>query len=114
MLGACLLQRYLCIGQRQLLKVMDLVREWIMVVLGHAGLEQMKQDLGILRIVLVPGVMHGFAGSRHSERGDQLQMETFSQQEMCQWPVVVPGGFEDDAHRVLQVMKKVSKQSELG
>ena len=65
MLRPCLLERDLGIGERQLLKVMDLVRERIMVVLSHAGLEQMEQDLGVLRIVLVPGVMHGFTGSRH-------------------------------------------------
>ena len=57
MLRPCLFQRDLRIGQRQFLKVMDLVRERVMVVLGHASLEQMKQDLGVLGIVLVPGVM---------------------------------------------------------
>jgi hypothetical protein len=31
-----------------------------------------------------------------------------------QRPVVVPSGLEDDAHWVLQTMKKVSKQPELG
>jgi len=67
MLGTGLLQRDLSIGQRKLLKVMDLVRKRIMVVLGYAGFEQMKQDLGILRIVLVPGVMHRFPSTSDSE-----------------------------------------------
>ncbi len=62
----------------------------IVVVLSHAGLEQMEQDLGVLRIVLVPGVMHGFAGSLHSKRSDQLQMETLGLQKVRQRPVVVP------------------------
>ena len=53
-LGAGLLERDLRIGQRQLLEVVDLVRERVVIVLGHTGLEQMKQDLGILRIVLIP------------------------------------------------------------
>ena len=51
-------ERNLSIGQRKLLKVMNLVDQLVMVVLGHACLEQMKQDLGVLQIVLVPGVMH--------------------------------------------------------
>jgi hypothetical protein len=41
-------------------------------------------------------------------------MESFSLQKVRQRSVVVPSGLEDDAHGVLQAMKKVSKQSELG
>ncbi len=73
-LGAGLLKRYLGIGERQLLKVVDLVRKRIVVVLGHTRLEQMKQDLCVLGIVLVPGVMHGFTGTSHGQGRNQLQM----------------------------------------
>jgi hypothetical protein len=45
---------------------------------------------------------------------NQLQVETLSLKEMRQRPVVVAGGLEDDAHRMLQAMKEVSKQPELG
>ena len=61
MLGACLLGRDLRIAQRELLEIVDVVYERIMIMLRHPGPKQMEQDLGVLRIVLVPGVVHGFA-----------------------------------------------------
>ena len=41
-------------------------------------------------------------------------METLGLQKVCQRPMVVPSGLEDDAHWVLQAMKKVREQAELG
>ncbi len=77
MLGARLFQGDLRVGQRQFLKVMDVMDQRIVEVLGKPGFEQMQQDLRVLGIVLIPGVVHGLAGAGHSYRRDQLQMKPF-------------------------------------
>ncbi len=53
-----------------------------MVALGHAGSEQVKQDLCILRIVLIPGVVHRFPRAGYRQRRDQFQMKALAEQEM--------------------------------
>src|ERR1700722_3115728 len=57
--------------------------------------------------------MHRFPRPGHGERSDQLQMESLSLQEVSERTMVVAGGLEDDANRMLQAMKIVSKQPEL-
>src|SRR5579859_3610842 len=57
--------------------------------------------------------MHRFTRAGYGKRGDQLQMESLSLEEVGERTMVVAGGLEDDANRMLQAMKIVSKQPEL-
>lgn len=50
-------QRYLEMGLGKLLDVVDVVHQWVLRVLSQSGLQQMQDHLGILRIVLVPGII---------------------------------------------------------
>ena len=74
------------------------------VMEGDTGLEQMKQDLRVLRIVLVPRVMHGFGRTRHSQGRDQLQVKALGLQKVRKLPMVVADGLEDDANWALQTL----------
>ncbi len=62
-----------------------------MEVLGDALRKQVKQNLRILGIVLVPGIMHGLTGARHGQRWDQLQVKTLGMEKMSERPVIVAG-----------------------
>jgi len=53
---------------------MNLVHQRVMEVLGKTGPEQMEQNLRALRIVLVLGIMHDFARSRHGNRRNKLEV----------------------------------------
>lgn len=98
MLHPGLFQRDLGIGQRQLLEIMRVVHERIIVALGHAGSDQVQQDLRILRIVLIPGVVHRFASACNSQRRDQLQVKALTEQEMGQGPMVVTSCLEHNVN----------------
>jgi len=58
---------------------MRVVHERIVVALGHTGPEQVQQGLRILRIVLVPGVVHRFASTSNSQRRNQLQVKALAE-----------------------------------
>jgi hypothetical protein len=75
---------------RQLLKIDETVRQGIMVVLHGADLEHVQDDLGVLRVVLVPAVGERLARPGEGERRDQSHLDTGFQQPMRQRPVVVP------------------------
>src|SRR5579875_1268391 len=57
--------------------------------------------------------MHGFAGAGHSQRWDKDQIEAFSLEEMRQRAVIVAGGLEGHAHRMLETMQIIGKAAEL-
>lgn len=70
-------------GQRSLLQIMKLVDQRIMMMLSNASLEQMEQNLSVLRVILVPGIMHCFAGAGHNQRCDKNQVEAFCLEELA-------------------------------
>jgi hypothetical protein len=55
-------------GLRQLLNVVDPVGERIVVALADAEPQYMKDDLGVLRVVLVPAIVKRLAGARECHR----------------------------------------------
>jgi hypothetical protein len=55
-------------GLRQLLDVVDPVGERIVVALADAEPQHMKDDLGVLRVVLVPAIVKRLAGARECHR----------------------------------------------
>lgn len=54
---------------RELLQIIHRMDQRIMIALGDLGLQQMQQDLRILGIVLIPGVIEDFACPGHGQRG---------------------------------------------
>src|SRR5579875_1690755 len=92
---------------------MDMVGQRIVVVLDHAGLEQMQQHLGILRIVLVPGVMHRFPCSSYGQRRDKLQFKALGLQEMRQRTMVIASSFKNDTDRMSESVQVIGKAAEL-
>jgi hypothetical protein len=56
-------QRDLMMSLRQLLRVVDAADQRIMPNLAQTSLEQVQDDLRILRIVFVPGVVHRLASA---------------------------------------------------
>jgi hypothetical protein len=56
---------------RELLQVIHRMDQRIMIALGDLGLQQMQQDLRILGVVLIPGVIEGIACPGHGQRGNQ-------------------------------------------
>ena len=73
----------------------------------------MQQDLRILRIVLVPGVVHRFPRASHCQRRDQLQVKALAEQEMSQGSVVVASCLEHDVNGHLERMQVIGKPSKL-
>ncbi len=73
----------------------------------------MKNDLSVLGIVLVPGVVHGLSGTSHSQRRDELQFESLGVEEISQSPMVVAGGLKPNTNRKPQTVKKISESAEV-
>lgn len=59
------------VGFRELLKVVCTFDHWIVKPLSHASSHQMKDDLSVFGVVLVPGIVKRFAGASHSDRGNE-------------------------------------------
>ena len=61
------------VGLGQLLKVIGALQQHgVMVELLIPDLHHVQDDLGVLRVVLVPAVVQGFAGSGQGHGRDQL------------------------------------------
>jgi len=65
----------------------------------------MQDDLGVLGVVLVPGIVEGIASSGYGYRGNQAKRKALGSKEMGQRTVIVAGGFESDAARIAAVGK---------
>ncbi|PZX12363.1 hypothetical protein LX81_03621 [Palleronia aestuarii] len=74
---------------RQLLNVHRSDRQGIMKELDGADLQHVQDDLGVLRIILVPTVVQGLASSGETDRGDKLQVEPGLAEMVRQRPMIV-------------------------
>ena len=62
----------------------------------------MQQDLRILGVVLIPGVIAGIACPGHSQRGNQAQFKSALMQKVGERPVLGARGFKSNADRCLK------------
>jgi hypothetical protein len=72
-----------------------------------------EQNLRILRIVLVPGVVHRLACAGYSKRRNQFQVKALGLQKMSQGTMVVASGFETETDREVETVQVVGKATEL-
>jgi hypothetical protein len=56
----------------------------------------MQDHLGVFGIVLVPGVVHRFAGTGERQRRNQPQLKTVLVEKIRQRSMIVPGRFKTD------------------
>ena len=90
------------VGHRQLLDVVDPVRQRVVVGLGRPDPQHVQDDLGVLGVVLVPAVVQRLAGAGEGDGGDQPDVEAGLHQAPSQRAVVVPGRLEADGDRARQ------------
>src|SRR5487761_173058 len=109
MLRARFFQRNVVVRFRKFLKIIQVVNHRIVIVLGQSGLEEMQDDLGVFRIVLIPRVVHGFSGACQSEGGNELKMKPFGVEEVSKRPVVVARRFETNPNGQRQTVQKLCK-----
>ena len=62
-------------GFGQFLNVVRSGHHRVLEDLHRPDLQHVQDDLGVLRVVLVPAVVQGFPRARQSDRGHQLQIE---------------------------------------
>src|SRR3984957_9036700 len=62
----------------------------------------MQDHLGVFGIVLVPRVMHRFAGTGQRQSRNQPQLEALTVEKIRQRSMIVPGRFETDQDRALE------------
>src|SRR5208283_4364871 len=89
------------------------MNDGIMVVLRQSTLQKMQDHLSVLGIVLVPGVVHGFASAGQSQRRNKLQFEPFRVEEVGERPMVVAGGFKTDTNREPKTVEESSERAEI-
>jgi hypothetical protein len=90
------------VGHRQLLDVVDPVRQRVVVGLGRPDPQHVQDDLGVLGVVLVPAVVQGLAGAGQGNRRDRPDVEAGLHQAPGKRAVVVAGRLETDGHRARQ------------
>ena len=83
-------------GLRKFLDVVDAVHQRVVPGLRQTGLQQVQDHLGVFRIVLVPGVVHGLARAGQRQRWNQSQFETLAVEKIRQRPMIVAGRFKAD------------------
>jgi hypothetical protein len=86
----------MCLGQ--LLNVVRAGHHRVLKDLHRADLQHMQDDLGILRIVIVPAVVQCLPRAGQGDRRHQLQVKPCDTQMIHQHPMIVAGGFKTDAH----------------
>lgn len=95
----CLRTRDDLVRLRQLLDVGNPDDQRIVNELHGTDLQHVQDDLGVLRIVLVPAIVQSFPRSGEADRRDELQLEPLLSKIMGQRPVIVAGSLEPDPHR---------------
>ena len=85
-------------GLRQFLNVIGPLHQRVMVELFIPDLHHVQDDLGVLRIVLIPAVVQGFACSRQRDGRDQLNLKTSRAKMKRQSSVIVASRLECDPH----------------
>lgn len=93
---------------RQLLNVGDPDDQGIMKELHGAVLQHVQDDLGVLRVVLVPAVVQGLARSSQADRRDELQLESGLAGMMCQRPVIGAGGLRPEQQYSTRLLNLLS------
>jgi hypothetical protein len=94
------------VGLRQLLDVADARNEGIAENLNRADLQNVQDDLRILRIVLLPAVVQCLPCSGERDRGDKLQVETCRPQSLHQGSVIVTSRLEPDGDGHLETTQQ--------
>jgi hypothetical protein len=64
------------------------------IVLGESTFEEMQDNLGILRIILIPRVVHGFSGASKSDGRNELEMKTLGVEKISKRSMVVARWFK--------------------
>jgi len=76
----------MCLGK--FLNVVDAVDGWVVSGLGQSGLQQQMQDhLSVLRVVLIPRVVHGLASAGQRQSRNQPQLEALAVEKIRQRPM---------------------------
>src|SRR6056297_312704 len=86
-------------GLRQFLYVGGPHHQRIVKELHGAYLQHVQDDLGVLRVVLVPAVVQGLSRPGQTDGRDQLQIEPGLAEMVRQRAMVVAGRLEPDPHR---------------
>jgi hypothetical protein len=80
------------------------VDERIVIKLSRARLQEMKNDLTIFRVVLIPGVIVGLASAGDRDGGDEAKAEALAVEKVSQRAVIIAGGFKaNEARRAARV-----------
>jgi hypothetical protein len=82
----------------EFLEIVRAMHQRIVIPLGHAGFEQMQQNLRVFGVVLILGVVEGISRSCHRERRKEAQLEAALAQIIRQGTMVIARGFESDEH----------------
>jgi hypothetical protein len=72
-----------------------------------------EDDLGVLGVVLVPGVVEGLPGARHRHRRDQAKAEALNLEEVSEGAVIVARGLEGDATAIVTAGEQDGKLGEI-
>ncbi len=91
---------------RQFLDIVDARADRIEVGLRRADPEHVEDDLGVLRIVLVPAVMQSLPRSCERDRRNEAKLETCLKQTIRQRSVIVAGRFETREHRSAKILEQ--------
>ena len=73
--------------------------QWIVNELNRVDLQHVEDDLGVLRIVLIPAVVQSFLRLRQTDGGHKLQLETVLSEMVRQDTVIIADRFKPDPHR---------------
>src|SRR5215207_11135306 len=112
-LDARLSERHLMMRLRQLLQVVRLFDDGVVEALRVTVAQQVEDDLRVLRVVLVPGVMQRLAGACHREAGGQSQLEALGAEEVSETAVVIGRWLEGDQALPTERAQVVGEPAEL-
>jgi hypothetical protein len=63
-------------GLGQFLNLVRAVHQWVVIELLGADGHHMQNNLGILRVIFVPGIVQRFSGASQRDRRDQFYLES--------------------------------------
>ena len=95
-------------GLSEFLKIVHAVDQRIVISLNDTSFEQMEQDLCVLGVVLIPGVVERIARPGHRKGGKQAQLEAALAQIIGQGAMVVARGFKPNEDRRLKGVEPVA------
>ena len=79
---------------REFLDVVDAGRKRVMIALRGPYGEHVQDDMGVLRVVLVPAIVERLPGSGERQGRDEADIEPSLEQAPCDRPMVVAGRLE--------------------